>query len=247
MAKFINFNHKIGKLILLTLLAILPVFGQTTGKIAGKVYDEKTGEPLPGANIILMGTSFGSAADQNGDFYIINLSPGEYTVRVQMIGYKPVEIREIRVSVNRTEYLEITMETTVIEGETVVVTAQKISVRKDQTSTIKNVSADEIEMLPVESISDVVSMQAGIVRGHFRGGRPTEVSYMIDGIPVDEGYGGEGRSVDLEPEAIEDLEVITGTFNAEYGKAMSGIVNAVTKNGKNVFEGSVSSAMGNYY
>ncbi len=234
-------------IILLIQFWIIPTTGQTTGKLSGKVTDLKTGLPLPGTNIILEGTAYGAAADGNGDFFIINLRPGEYTVKAQMIGYKPVIVRDVRISVNRTEYFEIKLESTVIEGETVVVTAQKISIRKDQTSTVKNVSADEIEELPIESISDVVAMQAGVVKGHFRGGRPTEVSYMIDGIQVDEGFGGEGRSVDLEPEAIQDLEVITGTFNAEYGKAMSGIVNAVTKVGNNELHGSLSGALANYY
>jgi outer membrane receptor protein involved in Fe transport len=234
-------------LILLIQFWIIPTVGQTTGKLSGKVTDLKTGLPLPGTNIILEGTTYGAAADENGDFFIINLRPGEYSVKAQMIGYKPVIIRDVRISVNRTEYLDIKLESTVIEGETVVVTAQKISIRKDQTSTVKNVSADEIEVLPIENVSDVVSMQAGVVKGHFRGGRKTEVSYMIDGIQVDEGFDGEGRSVDLEPETIQDLEVITGTFNAEYGKAMSGIVNAVTRVGSNQFHGSISGDLGNYY
>lgn len=245
-----NFKNKYvltGLLILSVILVTVPTFGQTTGKISGKTIDQNTGDPLPGTNIIIEGTYYGAAADEHGDFYIINLSPGIYTVKAQAIGYKPVIIQNVRVSVNRTEYLEIKMESAVIEGEAVVVTAQKISVRKDQTSTVKNVSSDEIDMLPIENISDVVSMQAGVVKGHFRGGRRTEVSYMIDGIPVDEGFGGEGRSVDLEPEAIQDLEVITGTFNAEYGKAMSGIVNAVTKRGSNELHGSASAALANYF
>ena len=247
MGKRFNIGKKARRVWLLSLLVMGSAMGQTTGKIAGRILDQQTGDPLPGANVILAGTPFGAAADQNGDFYIINLSPKEYTVRILMIGYKPVEIQEVRISVNRTEYLEVGMEATVIEGEAVVITAQRIAVRKDQTSTVKNVSSDEIGVLPVESISDVVSMQAGIVKGHFRGGRPNEVSYMIDGIPVDEGFGGEGRAVDIEPESIEDLEVITGTFNAEYGQAMSGIVNAVTKIGSNTINGSFSGALGNYF
>jgi outer membrane receptor protein involved in Fe transport len=220
---------------------------QTTGKIAGRVSDEKSGQPLPGANVIIEGTTIGTASDQNGDFFIINLSPQTYTLKITMIGYKPVIIKDVRVSVNRTEYLDIKMQTMVIEGEAVVVTAPKITIRKDQTSTVKNVSADEMEILPVENVNQIVSMQAGVVKGHFRGGRNTEVSYMIDGIPVDEAFGGAGRSVDLEVGAVQDLEVITGTFNAEYGDAMSGIVNAITREGGNDLHASVSAAWGNYY
>jgi len=61
---------------------------QTTGKIAGRVSDEKSGQPLPGANVIIEGTTIGTASDQNGDFFIINLSPQTYTLKITMIGYK---------------------------------------------------------------------------------------------------------------------------------------------------------------
>ena len=121
-----------------------------------------------------------------------------------------------------------------------------ITARKDQTSTIKNISSDQIDKLPVENIGAIVGMQAGVVEGHFRGGRSNEVTYLIDGIQVDEVFGGGNAAVEIEPEVIQDLEIITGTFNAEYGKAMSGVVNAVTKDGTNKFQGSISTGFANY-
>lgn len=90
-------------------------------------------------------------------------------------------------------------------------------------------------------------MQAGVVQGHFRGGRSTEVSYMIDGVQTTQSFTRTTSSVEVEPEAVQDLEVITGTFNAEYGKAMSGIVNMVTKDGGAKFHGSFSGYVSNYY
>ncbi len=86
----------------------------------------------------------------------------------------------------------------------------------------------------------------GIVAGRFRGGRDTEVTYLIDGISVDETFSRNSTLVDIEPSSIADLEVITGTFNAEYGKAMSGVVNQITKEGTNEFQASFSSNYGNY-
>jgi len=222
------------------------LIAQTTGKIAGKVVDSETGEPLPGTNVLIVDTDIGAAADEHGDFYIINLKPGLYTLRIQMIGYEAVIVRNLRVSVNRTSYVDIKMNQTVLKGQAVIVEAEKVTIKKDQTGTIKNISSDQIDILPVESITDVVSMQAGVVVGHFRGGRNTEVSYLIDGMQVDESFDGVGRAVDLETEVVEDLEVITGTFNAEYGNAMSGIVNMVTKDGGNEFHGSVSADVANF-
>ncbi|NQV38524.1 MAG: TonB-dependent receptor [Candidatus Marinimicrobia bacterium] len=222
-------------------------FGQTTGKISGSVTDKSTGDPLPGANIFVPNTYMGTVADENGLFYLINVLPGDYTLKVSMIGYAEVTINDVHISINRTTSLNLTLDPTVLEGTEVIVEVDRVSVKKDQTGTIKNVSSDQIEALPIEDLSAVVAMQAGVVEGHFRGGRLTEVSYMIDGMQVDEVFGGTSSSVSVEPEVVQDLEVITGTFNAEYGRAMSGIVNAVTKDGSNHFDGSASIGMGNYY
>ena len=238
--------HLIPRLLLILSISNLLV-AQTTGKITGTIKDAETNEVLIGANIIVDGTYSGAATDIDGTYYILNVKPGTYSVTVNMIGYKQVKMENVRVSVNRTSTINAILEPTVIEGETVIVEVDAITTRKDQTSTIKNISTDQIAKLPVENIGAVVGMQAGVVEGHFRGGRYNEVTYLIDGIQVDEVFGGSNSAVEIEPEVIQDLEIITGTFNAEYGKAMSGVVNAVTKDGSNRFEGSISTAFGNYF
>ncbi|MBS1272264.1 MAG: Protein oar [Candidatus Marinimicrobia bacterium] len=220
---------------------------QTTGKIAGTVTDQESGEPLPGVNIILEGTSMGAASDENGKYYIINVPPGTYTLRAQMIGYEIVRITDVRVSVNLTSNIPISMKQTAIAGEEVVIEAELSAKKKSQTSSVRNVSSEQIDALPVENVESVIEMQAGVVEGHFRGGRDTEVTYLIDGIQVDDAFGGTVSTVNIETESVEDLEVITGTFNAEYGRAMSGVVNQVTKSGGNEFHGSMSGAFGNYF
>ena len=238
--------HLIPRLLLILSISNLLV-AQTTGKITGTIKDSETNEVLIGANIIVDGTYSGAATDIDGTYYILNVKPGTYSLTVNMIGYKQVKMENVRVSVNRTSTINAMLEPTVIEGETVIVEVDAITTRKDQTSTIKNISTDQIAKLPVENIGAIVGMQAGVVEGHFRGGRYNEVTYLIDGIQVDEVFGGSNSAVEIEPEVIQDLEIITGTFNAEYGKAMSGVVNAVTKDGSNRFEGSVSTAFGNYF
>ncbi len=228
-------------------LISFPLFAATTGKIAGKVVDKETGEALPGANVTIVDTRFGAATDIDGDFFIINVPPGRYTVRATMMGYGAVEITDVQVSINSTTNLTFDMSLEVIEGETVTVTASLMSYKKDQTSSVRNISSEQIEVLPLESLGDVISMQAGVVEGHFRGGRLGEVSYMIDGVPVDDSFGGASSTVTIENDVVQDLEVITGTFNAEYGRAMSGIVNAVTKDGGNGFHGRLNLQAGNYF
>ncbi|MBK7107049.1 MAG: TonB-dependent receptor [Ignavibacteriae bacterium] len=222
-------------------------FSQTTGKIMGSVVDAESGAPLPFANIIIEGTGTGAATDINGQYYILNVSPGKYTLKVQMMGYEAQRVDEVIVSVNRTSNIDFRLKETLIVGQEVVVVADRLSLKKDQTSSVKNVSSEQIEMLPVEDLDQVISMQAGVVDGHFRGGRLTEVSYLIDGMQVNESFAGTDKTVSIEKEAAQDLEVITGTFNAEYGRAMSGIVNVVTKDGGNKFKASFSSHISNFY
>ncbi len=220
---------------------------QTTGKIQGHVKDAATGEGLPGVNVLIEGTAKGAITDPNGDYYILNVQPGTYILRVNMIGYEIKRITNVVVSVNRTANINVDLTTTVLQGGEVVVTASKVAVKKDQTGSIRNVSSEQIGLLPVEDLSEVIQMQTGVVDGHFRGGRLTEVSYMIDGMQINEAYGGTDQTVEVEKEAAQDLEVITGTFNAEYGRAMSGIVNVVTKDGRDSFHGSASSHFSNFY
>lgn len=232
--------------ILFLLMSVCGLFAQTTGKISGSITDKKTGEPLAGTNVIIEGTMLGAAADMNGNFFILNVPPGNYTVKVQLIGYKDHRFEGVNVSVNRTSNLKVQLEEATIMGEEVVVTADRLAIKKDQTSSIRNVSAEDIALLPVEDAGQVVNMQVGVVQGHFRGGRTGEVSYLIDGMSVDNALD-RSRTVNLEVDAVQDLEVITGTFNAEYGRAMSGIVNLISKDGSNDFHGSVSGYLGNYY
>ncbi len=218
---------------------------QTTGKISGKVTNAQTGAPMVGANIILEGTNSGAAADMNGEYFIINIPPGTYRLRASSVGYESMVIKDIVVSVNRTTTADFKLKESLVEGQEVVVTAERIQQKKDQTSSIRNVTSDQIKELPVENLDQVVALQAGVVRGHFRGGRDKEVAYLVNGVQVQEPYNLD-RAVSVENDVISEVEVITGTFNAEYGNAMSGVVNAITKDGSNTFQGSAYAAGSNF-
>ena len=253
--------RKVISILCISLFAIIvipfTVFSQTTGKISGKVLDGETGLPLPGAQVMITARWVGSeevkleqimgaATDEDGDFFIINIPSGFCTILVQMMGYETMKFPKARVSVNRTLSITAKLNPTVLLGEEVVVTAKAVEIKKDQTSSIRNVSSQDIEKLPVESLDQVVAMQPGVVAGHFRGGRVDEVSYLIDGMPVDESFGQTGRTVTVNPEIVSEVEVITGAFNAEYGRAMSGIVNIVTRDGGDILKGSCSYESGSY-
>ena len=222
------------------------LFAGTTGKIVGKVVDAQTNETLPGVNVIVEGTTFGAATDLEGEFLILRLPPGTYAVRASMIGYTALRYDHVTVSIDKTTELNFSLGETVLElGETVTIVATKPIVERDLTSTSATISAEVIQRLPVETFQDVVNLQAGVVEGHFRGGRSGEVAYLIDGISINDVYSGD-FSVQVENNSIAELQVISGTFNAEYGQAMSGIVNVVTKEGGNKYHGRLSAYLGDY-
>ena len=222
------------------------VFGGTTGKISGKVFDKQTKEPIIGANVVIEGTYFGAATDIEGYYYINNVTPGKYVVKVSAIGFQKVSIENVSVRIDLTTNLDVELSSEAITLGEVVVQATAPLITKDLTSSSAIVSAEEIRMMPVENLNQVIRLQAGVVDGSFRGGRKNEVAYLIDGIPVNDVYNN-NLSVTVENNSIRELEVISGTFNAEYGSAMSGVVNIVTKEGSQKYEGYAQVYVGNYF
>jgi outer membrane receptor protein involved in Fe transport len=226
-------------------------FGGTTGKIAGVVRDAKTNEFLPGANIILEGTTMGAATSVDGAYIILNVPPGNYTLRASVIGYRELRVENVHVSIDLTTHQDFSLEETVLEaGETVTIVATRPMVVKDLTASTAVVGSEEIENLPITEINEAVQLQAGLVQDaggglHIRGGRTGEISYWIDGIPVTDVYNG-GSVVEVNKNMVQELQVVSGAFNAEYGQAMSGIVNIATKDGTNDFGGSVSAYFGDH-
>jgi len=224
------------------------LFASTTGKIVGRAIDKDTGEPLIAANIVIKGLALGAATDVDGYYVILNVPPGTYTLQGIYIGYSTQEQTNVTVNVGLTTEINFEMSTASFEGETVVVVAERPLIQKDATATAAVVSAEEIEVAPVESFAQMAQTKAGVNVGpdgalHFRGGRSSEVGYIVDGIPVTDAISG-GITMDVSTNAIEELSLITGSFNAEYGQAMSGIVNIVTKEGGSNFSGNISAQMG---
>ena len=188
----------------------------------------------------------GAASDLEGNYVILNVPPGIYTVKASMIGYQALRYTNIQIQVDLTTRVDFDLSVQVLEaGEAVTVEAERKMVIKDLTASASHVSSDEMEMMPVETFDEVLNLQAGVVNGHFRGGRSGETLYMIDGIPVTDSYEG-NISVEVENAAIQELQLITGAFNAEYGNAMSAVVNIVTKDGDNQFSGNSKIYFGDY-
>lgn len=217
----------------LLLMAAAVAFAGTTGKLAGRVTD-KAKQPLPGANIILSGTQLGAVSDLDGYYTILNIPPGKYQVRCTFIGHKTMTIDDIRITVDHTTTQDMVMVESVIEGETIQVVAQRPIVETNLTSSVATVSSDAIAIMPVQDLQEVVDLQAGVVDGHFRGGRTGEVQYQINGVSVNNSYDN-SSTLRIDRSLLQEVQVISGTFDAEYGQAMSGVVNVVLKSGSDKF------------
>ncbi|MBP7460974.1 MAG: TonB-dependent receptor [Candidatus Delongbacteria bacterium] len=246
----------------LVLISFYPLVAGVTGKIAGRVIDAESGEGLPNANVIIDAIWFddievdiankqGAASDPNGNFSVLNIEPGVYTVRAMMIGYMPVRITNVAVNIDLTTRLEFRMNVQALQGQEITIVAEKELIRKDMTSSQAMVGSEQISAMPVESFNQVLEQKAGVVMGsggemHVRGGRSSEVSFMVDGISVTDPYSS-SMGIQVENNAIQELQMISGTFNAEYGQAMSGIINIVTKEGNfSRYSGDFSYYMGDY-
>ncbi len=206
----------------------------TTGKIAGVVKDSQNGEPLPGVNVLVTGTNLGASTDLDGQFYILNVPPGTYSLTLSYIGYANYTITDVVVSIDLTTKIDVSLVQEILESETVEVVAQRPVIVKDISNSQMNIEAKSIDPLPVQTINEVLTLQAGIESGAngiiIRGGGADETRFMVDGLTFnDERSNYPYSAVGLS--SVEEVQVQTGGFNAEYGQARSGVVNVLTKEG----------------
>ncbi len=224
---------------LLFFLQVL-VLGGVTGKLVGTIKDKTTGEPLLGASVVLEGTTLGAVTDVDGRFVVINIPPGVYNIKASFVGYESVVFEKVKIIVDQTTPLPILLSSKSLQVGEIVVTAKQSMIHKDLTSSISVISRDQIEALPVVDFTDLLSLQAGVVGSganiHIRGGRSNETAYMIDGMLVQDPLLG-GLATNVGKDAIQEMSLLSGTFNAEYGNALSGVVNIVTRDGSENYTG----------
>lgn len=230
------------------------VFAQSgEGKLAGTVTDAETGEPLIGANIVILTTSQGAATDIEGNYYILNIRPGTYTVKYSYVGYGSKTIEDVRIVAGITYELDVEL-VSGIELGVVEVTSKKLF-EENATNTVKVIDSEEIAKLPVRGVSNIASLQSGVViqEGsggvdgnasiNIRGGRSGEVLYIIDGVPQNNVLNN-SSGAQVSDNTIEQLSFQVGGYEAKYGQAQSGIINVTTKSGQptyNIFAEAVTS------
>ncbi len=229
-------------LLILFLFTFIAITAQQRGGISGKIIDSSNNDPLPGVNVILKGTYYGAASDLNGNFSITGITPGSYTLEISLIGYRTVQYTGVQIQANKTVDFDVKMEETVLTlGQDVVVVGDRPLVDVEETQSKRTISREDIEMAIVENISDLVVQQSGVIKSdnaiHIRGGRSYENAFLLDGVSVQDPLAGTGFGLQLSANAIEEVDVITGGYNAEYGQATSGVVNVRTREGGSNFRG----------
>ena len=232
-------------LIYLSILLLVAIPAWAQGVIQGQVLDNESGVPLPGVNVIAKGTYYGAATDLDGRFRLAGMTPGTYDVEFSMIGYKVVLKTGVDVTIAETVSLEIRLEeTTLALGQEVVVEGERPLLEVDQTASSVRITAEDLALNIVENVEDVLAEQVGVSTVdneiHIRGGRVDESMFIVDGMSVKDPLSGYSNNLYVNVDAIEELEVITGGFNAEYGQAMSGIVNIRIKEGSQDYHGTVN-------
>ena len=233
------------------LLASSLIIAQSAGSLSGTIKDKATGEGLPGVNIVLKGTYYGAATDINGRYNIPSINPGNYTVEISLIGYKTVQFTGIQILPNQTKKIDVQLEETVLTlGQDVVVVGEKPLLDVEETQSKKTLSKEDIEIAIIENITDLVSQQAGVIKSdnaiHIRGGRSYENAFLLDGVSVQDPLAGTGFGLQLSANALEEVEVITGGYNAEFGQATSGVVNVRTREGGSKYHGYLSYKRDNF-
>jgi len=218
---------------------------ETTGKIQGRVVNAQTGEALPGAQVMVVGTRFGNLTNQDGYYFINNVPAGVHDVQVQLIGFQTVTVTGQRVLAGQTMTVDFQLTPTAVEIQGLVVEGERNPlVPRDQVSSRAIVTGEEIDRLPIDNTSSIVLLQPGVISTNsgrsIRGSRVGEEAVLIDGVPIRRMRTGATETIELPTNALAQVDVTTGGFSARYGDAMSGVINYVTRTGNRTFGGTFS-------
>ncbi|OYD15592.1 hypothetical protein CH333_05305 [candidate division WOR-3 bacterium JGI_Cruoil_03_44_89] len=211
--------------------------------IVGYVYDAVTGIGLPGVNLILEGTTQGASTDMDGAFNILHVQPGIYTLTASMIGYKEKSYK-VETTEGKKVRVDFYLEETVVEMKGIEVVGERPMIEKDVTASQRIMDTQRLEALPVQDVRGALTTRAGVSGEgtdiHIRGGRASEILMIVDGIPVRDPLSGTAFGMYLPVSSVSEVEALTGGFNAEYGQAMSGVVDVKLREGGDNYHGDVT-------
>ena len=234
-----SYKHSLYFVLIVAIFQNIVIAG-IAGKINGKVIDQETGQPLPGVNLVINGTSQGAATDADGEYYILNVQPGKYSVSVSMIGYQTITTQDIIVISDHTVILDYELSTKVLEASEITVTAKREVIIMDRSASEVHILSEDIYTVPkIRNIKDYLNLEAGIENDFIRGGGLDQTSLMVDGMSFVDNRSNEPVMM-VNMSSIDQISIIKGGFNAEYGNIRSGLINIITKEGSpNKFSGSI--------
>ncbi len=249
MTKFAGIFRALTGLGVLLALSLAPAEASTGGKIAGVVKDAATGDGLPHANIVVVDTKLGSTADEKGRFFILNVPAGTYTLKATYIGYADYTVEDVRVSADLTTNIAVELTSSDIQVEEVVIRAERPIIDKTATNAVRIIDAEDLDILPLRGVSSVISLQTGVVNDegtlHIRGSRGDEIGYYVEGASVRNVVTG-ASAVGLIDEALEEIQLQAGGFNAEYGGANAGIILQELRTGGSAWDFEIMSESDNF-
>ncbi len=238
--------------VLLALAAPVPVSAQVGANatqpqapatIKGRIFDDESGESMPYTNVFISGTNIGTMAFTDGFYIIKGLRPGTYTIKASYISYG-IGSQTVVLGAGEVLNLDFQLEVQAIMADPLEIQAERALVEVDKTGSSHYISAKEMEAMPLDQMVDMIATQPGVTLQdneiHIRGGRADDTMFVVDGMSVNDPLAGGGYGYQIDPSIINEIEVLTGGFNAEYGQAVSGIVNVTTKEGTDRVEGKVS-------
>lgn len=230
------------RIIFAAFLVLLPAMLVAQGKIRGRVVDKDTKEPLVAANVIIVSTSYGAAADPRGEFTIIEVPVGTFTVRASYIGYSPMEIQNVRVYNELTTEVNFELQSKEIQLQVVTIVFERPLVNKSSTNAVRIMTSEDMQNAPVRGLNNIIALQAGVVLQdgniHIRGGRPDEVGFYLEGASITDVHTG-GKKVTLVEDALEEVSIQSAGYEAEYGSANAGIIQHQLKTGGRMWRGTL--------
>jgi len=231
-----------------------------TSKIEGVVRDKDSGQPLAGAQVVVEGTRLGNVTNADGYYFILNVPPGRRAITFTFTGYQKTTITDQLLLAGQTTTVDAHLSSTVVELSGITVEAAVAPlVPRDNTVSKQRMTAEKISDIPANKLEDMLVLEAGVQTGgegalargvRIRGGRLGEEAMVVDGVtvrnytanPFRSGYGWvfeqeqgslseDATPLEFSTGAVEQVDILTGGFQAEYGNAQSGIINIVTKEG----------------
>ena len=214
------------------------VLAQSVGKVAGRV-TAANGEPLPGANVVLVGTRQGGTTGVNGEYFILLVTPGAYDVRASLVGYQGVTRTQVEVLVDRTATVDFQLNESDVALDDIVVTADLDPVQMDVSFAQQALTQDQVEGIPLgPRLRDQVASQVGVDTDawgiQIRGENSQNISYNVDGVTSSDNRQSRAYS-SFSKTAIKQVQILTGGFTAEHGSKRGGVVNFVTKEPRSWF------------